>query len=45
MFKTLGNGVLVIASYIMASDSVAITSRIGERKICQLALTKNILNL
>jgi len=45
MFKTIRNGVIILASYIRSMTHL-LTSRIGGRAICQkLALTKNILNL
>jgi hypothetical protein len=45
MFKTIRNGVIILAFYIRWVTHL-LTSRIGERAICQkLALTKNILNL
>jgi hypothetical protein len=45
MFKTIQNGVIILASYIKSVTHL-LTSRIGETVICQkLAMTKNILNL
>jgi hypothetical protein len=45
MFKTIRNGVIILTSYIRSVTHL-LTSRIGEREICQnFSLTKNILNL